>query len=484
MIRNAAFRLAAALILLNILNVTQAPPRFESFDRDPRWDGRNNRASEPGPRHVRQDFGYHAGSHFGDAKGEIGGAITPAAEPAYYAKRVPGLSFKRPFSASGRFLAVSPKFHLLLGFFNHAATNEWRTPNSAVLRLQGRGDHFIAYLEYCTSKWRAGGDSPRGFVDVNPTGRAQSHKFALSPAVHSWSLRYDPSAAGGRGALFAAIDDMEAECDLAAGHRADGAAFDRFGLLNVVKSADDTGEVWMDDLTVNGAKEPLDRDPGWEGRGNRAEFDSKQVRPRFDFGWSPTRHAGGEQAGEIGGTVYRGDGRYPERMAYYGARIGDLAPSGPLHAEGRVALLRGVSDSTTLLGFFHSTDSVAPSPDQALSTPPSFLGIAVEGPSGEGFYLYPACRVGPNQFANNRGSLPRILPDGRSHRFTLDYTPPRGSEPATLTLTMDGITARLDLPPAEVAPSTRFDRFGIVTTRIDGNAQRIYFDDLRYTAKN
>src|SRR5207302_4513691 len=29
--------------------------------------------------------------------------------------------------------------------------------------------------------------------------------------------------------------------------------------------------------------------------------------------------------------------------------------------------------------------------------------------------------------------------------------------------------------------STRFDRFGIVTTWIDGNAQRLYFDDLTYT---
>jgi hypothetical protein len=27
----------------------------------------------------------------------------------------------------------------------------------------------------------------------------------------------------------------------------------------------------------------------------------------------------------------------------------------------------------------------------------------------------------------------------------------------------------------------RFDRFGIVTTWIDGNAQDVYFDDLRYT---
>jgi hypothetical protein len=476
MIRIPTCLLAAVMLLQNPAG---APQRFESFDLDPGWDGRNNRATEPGTRHVRQHFGWRATSHFGAAKGEIGGTTTPAAEPAYYAKRLPRLTFEQPFSASGRFLAASPKFHVLLGFFNHASTNEWRTPNSAVLRLQGRGDYFIAYLEYCTSKWRAGGDSPRGFVD----GSAGAHKFALGPAVHTWSLRYDPAGAGGRGALFAAIDGVEAECDLAQGHRSDGANFDRFGMLNVVKSADDSGDVWIDDLTINGVREPLHRDPGWEARGNHTEFDSNQVRPRFDFGWSPTHYAGGEQAGEIGGTVYRGDGRYSERIAYYGARTCNLSPAIPLHAEGRVALLRGVSDSTTLLGFFNSTDSIAQSPDQALSTPSSFLGIAVEGPSSEGFYVYPACRIGPNQLANNRGNLPRILPDGRSHMFTLDYTPPRESDPGSLTLSMDGITARLDLPQGEVLASTRFDRFGIVTTSIDGNAQRIYFDDLRFTSR-
>lgn len=30
---------------------------------------------------------------------------------------------------------------------------------------------------------------------------------------------------------------------------------------------------------------------------------------------------------------------------------------------------------------------------------------------------------------------------------------------------------------------TRFDRFGLVTTWIDGNSQTIYLDDLKYTWK-
>ena len=46
---------------------------------------------------------------------------------------------------------------MLVGFFNSETINEWRTPNSIVLRLYGRGDVFYAYVEYATAAWRAGG---------------------------------------------------------------------------------------------------------------------------------------------------------------------------------------------------------------------------------------------------------------------------------------------------------------------------------------
>ena len=48
--------------------------------------------------------------------------------------------------------------------------------------------------------------------------------------------------------------------------------------------------------------------------------------------------------------------------------------------------------------------------------------------------------------------------------------------------TVDGKTAHVDLRPEDRPPGVLFDRFGIVTTWIDGNGQSIYFDDLTYTA--
>src|SRR5262245_22231764 len=80
----------------------QAAQRRESFERDPGWDGHNNRSTKP--ERVRQDFGWSSETtHVGGEPGELGGWINPAAEPAYYAKSLPKLTFLDPLSASGSF---------------------------------------------------------------------------------------------------------------------------------------------------------------------------------------------------------------------------------------------------------------------------------------------------------------------------------------------------------------------------------------------
>ena len=78
-----------------------AAERTERFDKDPGWDGRNHRATVPKPRAVRQDFGYSKTAHAGGQPGEVGGFITPAAEPAYYGKKISARTFADPMSASG-----------------------------------------------------------------------------------------------------------------------------------------------------------------------------------------------------------------------------------------------------------------------------------------------------------------------------------------------------------------------------------------------
>ena len=64
-----------------------------------------------------------------------------------------------------------------------------------------------------------------------------------------------------------------------------------------------TGDLWLDDLTINGEKQDFSRDPKWKGLRNRKTYETRGVRPWFDFGYSPTNYAGGAAKGELGGIA-------------------------------------------------------------------------------------------------------------------------------------------------------------------------------------
>jgi len=477
--------IGAVVILFGCLaTLALAKERTEHFDKDPGWDGHNNRSATE-KRAIRQDFGYSRTNHAGGQAGEVGGFITPAAEPAFYAKRIEPKTFKDPLSASGRLICKTQSSHVLIGFFNADTVNEWRTPNSIAIRVNGRGEVFFGYVEYTTGKWRAGGDSPGGFATVRDpkSGRTTLRGFRTG-VVHEWSLKYDPEGNKGTGAVTVTLGGETAVCHLDPGHKADGATFNRFGLLNVLKSADGGGEVFLDDVTINGQADDFAKDPGWDGFNNRKEYTTADIRPRFDFGYTATRHAGGAKVGELGGLVFRGDCRYPERLAAYGDRLATLNLDKPLKASGKVALRRGVSDSTVLLGFYNSEDSLLVNPSQSSGWPKCFLGAVVEGPSREGFLFYPAYRVaGDGQGYSNTADRPHIIPDGKSHDWTLEYDPTAADGRGRIVVTLDGKGTAVELGKGDRKTGARFNRFGLVTTWIDGNAQRIYFDDLTYTCE-
>jgi hypothetical protein len=461
-----------------------AEDRLQRFDQDPAWYGHNHRSQTPPPRTIRQDFGYSHTSHAGGEAGEMGGFISPAAEPAYYAKAMPTATLDQVLTASGTLAVTGRQFHALIAFFNAGTLNEWRTPNTIALRISGRDDVFYAWVEYATGRWRAGGDEPKGFpVRINPrSGRNEPAGFRGDGAVHRWSLRYDPRANGGSGAVEATIDDQTAICHVQAGHRSDGAAFNRFGLLNVMKSGDSGGEVWLDGVTINGVREEFTRDPGWDQLANRRTYQTANVRPRFDFGYSATRFAQGRGHGELGGLVFRGDCRFPERMACYGDQLAELALDKPLRASGRVSLRRGVTDSTVLIGFYHSQDSMSPNPSQSSTLPASFLGVAVDGPSREGFYFAPVFRGRGAGHITTTDEPAHIYPDGAAHDWALEYAPVSAGK-GRIALGFDGKSVHLEIAQDSGWATTRFNRFGIITTWVDGNGQQIYFDDLIYTCR-
>jgi hypothetical protein len=288
----------------------------------------------------------------------------------------------------------------------------------------------------------------------------------------------------GGGRMSCTFEDHTASWDLLPGHREEGATFDRFGLLNAMKSADESGISWISNLTLNGENVDLSEDPNWDEYGNRRTYTDPNVRPRFDFGYSETHYAGGRSSGEIGGLVFRGDCRYPERMAAYGDRTETLTLEGPLQASGKVCLRMGVSDSSSMIGFYHSEETLEQNPSQSSGLPKDFLGAVIEGPSSEGFNFYPAYRVEGDGESRGRGeNPPPIHPDGAFHSWTLEYDPKGSGGQGVLSVSLDGRKVSIEVAAEHREEGAKFNRFGIVTTWVDGNGQRVFFDDLNYTWK-
>jgi hypothetical protein len=471
--------LIACAVACSFTTAAVAAQRTETFDTDPPWHAHNCRAARGAGREVRQDFGFSGTSAHCGARGEIGGFIQPVAEPAYYAKALPPRTLADPLAASGKLVCAAGQGNTLIGFFNVRTLGEWRTANTVALRIYGRGEVFYAYAEYATQKWRAG--AGEFSAPEAATGKSTIRRFASGNAVHTWSLEYDPAANGGRGAIKARLDDQELVVNLEPGHKADGAAFNRFGLLNVMKHFDGWGELWLDDVFINGQTHRFDEDPRWEGSNNRRTYTTRDVRPWFDFGFSPTHFARGQAPGELGGLTFRGDGRSPELMAFYGDRLQPLDLTRPLKASGKVALLRAVSDSDTLIGFFHADHSLDSGGTDRYGLPPDFLGISIGGPSREGFFFSPAYRIhGTEERTARRG--PSIYPDGQPHEWSLKYDPAAADGRGRVIVRLDGATAGLEMESSHKTAGAHFNRFGLITTHRDGNGQRIYFDDLTYTS--
>src|SRR5439155_10737340 len=167
--------------------------------------------------------------------------------------------------------------------------------------------------------------------------------------------------------------------------------------------------------------------------------------------------------------------------ASYADRLSELSLEKSLRASGRVCLKRGVTDSTVLIGFFHSVDSMAVNPSQKSGLPRCFLGISTDGPSRAGFFFAPVYRVQGDGHGSVKRGAPHIYPDGVSHDWSLEYSHQASAGNGQITVTLDKQSVQLVLGKAHRTVGARFNRFGLITTSIDGNSQTIYFDDLTYT---
>lgn len=468
--------------------------KSESFDKDPGWEGHNNHIVPERVPTVVQDFGFSATNHAGKEKGELGGRVTRASEPAFYADKIGPVTLDDKFSASGSFAITSttPGGGVFFGFFRAEQPGGGGRPTGS-LGLDLDSEHSGARLavRLITGQNQSCGTFITPFIP----GKFRPTPIRNDGTRYHWTLDYDPTGADGRGRFqftfrgdapkpgeFSKTDIPDAHkeearrrfpdvtsftVDLPEGYRKQGTTFDHFGLMNMMKPGGNV-TIYFDDLQYLGKTQDFAKDPKWVASGNRATYQAKDVAGAHDFGFSNTNHAGGK-AGEIGGTFWR-SGKY----AYYADKVGPLNLDDRLEASGKVVLKVGAPDADMFLGWFNGANQ-----DESPHEAGHFLGVHVGGPTRVGHYFHPALTTAKG--TKMLAAAGPVLVPGKVHEWTLIYDPAAEAGNGTITVTLDKESVTLGLKKGTKAQGANFDRFGLFTSNIGGQIVRIYLDDLKYT---
>jgi hypothetical protein len=468
--------LAGVALALGLAQPAKSDPppsahRVASFATDPLWEGLNNRKGRRCTGR-RFNFGWVAPSKVA-AGGAVGGRLERATDyRAYYAQVLPAAkTLDDALSASGDLTITGTRAGFLFGWFNSVSSVDWRTPDFVGLRIDGIRKYGIAYGEYGTAN--------------TFTGTTDGTSIPQNTRV-PWSLTYQPDGGtSGTGLLQLTIGGITTETSISPLQRADGATFDRFGLLNHQVDGSQMS-AYVGNLTIDGVRVDLSHDPGWEGLDNTLSVTDCVTHNNHDFGYSPgTSFAGGER-GEIGGLVWRSS----TKRAWYADRIANVGLDDELYAEGSLDVESVSVDADVLIGWFNRASATAS------GFPTSIVAADLGGPSDWGLRLYPVYEAAGlvsgsfeplskfDRFADAPLVSPkhhpwqwwicyRPLDDGRG-RLTVGIADPLGVLPDTQ------VSIKVKGSAREAGPV--FDRFGIKNLAESGHSIVFYLDDLRYTA--
>jgi hypothetical protein len=480
-----------------------------SFDRDPHWEGWNNHVTPAKLPTVVQDFGFSL-THFATANpGELGGVVTRASEPAFYAVNIGNKTLDEPLSASGT-LALeesSAGGGMFFGFFNARQPGASGRPVGSLgidMDCETHGGRIAVRMI------NAANQSCGTFVTPFIPGKFRPTPIRNDGTRYQWTLAYDPHANNANGRFTFSLtsdahqpDEISAQpgladnfkqeadrrfphtttfaVDLPPGFKEQSTVFDHFGLMNMMK-AGGRMKIYFGDLKVLGQPAGFSHDPGWDAAGNRITYQAKDVGGAHDFGFSNTAFAGGDKPGEIGGTFWRSD-----HWAYYADNVGTLSFENRLEARGKISLAVGAPDSDMCVGWFHA-DRTAGSPDKNSPDKGSpdkaspFIGIKIGGPTRVGHYFLPIAAFTPESRA-----LPKtgpVLKLGESQDWALVYDPAAHNGAGSLTATLDAQSVTLDLRAGQkaLAKDATLDHFGLVSIGPGGQIVKVYIDDLQYTS--
>jgi hypothetical protein len=505
--RLASSRVSLCLAALGLLHAagvqtvwTQEPTKSalktEKFDRDPGWEGHNNRIVPKKSSLVKQDFGYSATQFAGKATGELGGVVQRSTTPASYAAPLtPAKTLDDKLSASGSFAitAASPGAGVFFGFFNSNQPGGSGRPIGSL----GLDFDFEAEGGRLAGRLITGGNKSCGtFITPYLPGKFRPTPIKIDGTRYHWTLYYDPQAAEGNGRFtftlwsemhktqdygpLPELSQKEAQArfpnttkfivDLTPGHKKEGATFDRFGMQNMMKAG---GAVTMffDDVQYNGQTQDFAKDPEWIGAGNRITFEDRELVGAHDFGFSEkTNHAGGSP-GEVGGGLWRSGA-----FGYYADHVGPLNLEQRLEARGRVKLITAGPDSDMFLGWFNSAAN-----DKEPADARDFVGVHVGGPTRIGHYFIPA-------FATADGTIGKVdqgpvLVPGKVFDWSLVYDPTANDGRGEMHVTLCQESVTLAFKPGQKAKGANLDRFGLFNSTAGGQMVKIFLDDLTYTNK-
>lgn len=469
--------------------------KTEHFDRDPGWEGHNNRIVPKKVLMVKQDFGFSATGFAGKAAGEIGGVIQRSTTPASYAALLaPAKTLDDKLTASGSFAikGATPGAGVFFGFFNSQQPGGSGRPIGSLgldFDFEGKGGRLAVRLITDTNK------SCGTFITPYLPGKFRPTPIKFDGTRYHWTLDYDPQTAGGNGRFtftlrsethqtqdygpLPELSEKEAQArfpntttftvDLTPGHKQEGATFDRFGVQNMMKAG---GAVTMffDDVQFNGQSQDFSIDPEWTGTGNRITFEDREQVGAHDFGFSEKTNHAGSAPGEVGGGLWRSGA-----FGYYADRIGPLNLEHRLEARGRVKLVTAGPDSDMSLGWFNSAAK-----DKECGDTSNFVGIHVGGPTRIGHYFIPA-------FATAKGATGKVdqgpvLTPGRIFDWSLVYDPAANGGKGEMRVTLGKESVTLALKPGQKAQGANLDRFGLFTSTAGGQMVKVFLDDLNYTA--
>jgi hypothetical protein len=467
----------------------------ESFDKDPNWEGFNNRVVPKRPKIVKQDFGFSPTNHAGRAAGEMGGAVQRSTTPAYYAAEISPKSLDDRLTASGSFAITSCQggAGVFFGFFNSKQPGGSGRPIGSLgfdFDFEAHGGRLAARLitsgnkscgtfltPYLPGKFRptplkADGTRYHWSLDYNPDATASGNgqfKVTLTSDTHK-TEDYGPLPKASQQEAAARFPNMTTfTVDLPPGFRQEGATFDCFGLMNMMKGGG-AATIFFDDLQYNGENQDFTHDPGWIGAGNHVTFEDREQVGAHNFGFSAKTNIAGGSPGEVGGALWR-SGDY----AYYADRVGPLDLNDKLEAHGKVHLVTAGPDSDILLGWFSSDSKESKSGHER-----NFVGVHVGGPTRIGHYFIPTYATAKG----SRGKVEKgpILVPGKTYNWSLVYDPAANHRNGELKTTLGDQSVTLALKRGQKAEGAELDRFGFFTTTIGGEMVKIYFDDLEYAA--